>query len=101
AVRLSIAQVLTVISHKQRAALREAYEKKKYLSLDLRPKKTRAIRRRLIKHQIEILEVQEVIGFGLAVLWCSPHWGQRAISNYDLFPPPAPKHAQSWVGTLG
>ncbi|KAG0462401.1 hypothetical protein HPP92_020877, partial [Vanilla planifolia] len=43
-VRLSIAQVLTVISQKQKSALREAY-KKKFLPLDLRPKKTRAIRR--------------------------------------------------------
>ncbi|KAK2382719.1 Ribosomal L29 family protein [Trifolium repens] len=50
-VRLSIAQVLTVISQKQKTALREAYKKKKYLPLDLRPKKTRAIRRRLTKHQ--------------------------------------------------
>lgn len=51
-VRLSIAQVLTVISQKQKAALREAYKTKKYLPLDLRPKKTRAIRRRLTKHQV-------------------------------------------------
>ncbi|XP_057955723.1 large ribosomal subunit protein uL29-like isoform X1 [Malania oleifera] len=51
-VRLSIAQVLTVISQKQKAALREAYKKKKFLPLDLRPKKTRAIRRRLTKHQV-------------------------------------------------
>ncbi|XP_039026381.1 60S ribosomal protein L35-like, partial [Hibiscus syriacus] len=50
-VRLSIAQVLTVISQKQKAALREAYKKKKFLPLDLRPKKIRAIRRRLTKHQ--------------------------------------------------
>ncbi|KAG6422920.1 hypothetical protein SASPL_113302 [Salvia splendens] len=50
-VRLSIAQVLTVISQKQKSALREAYKNKKYLPLDLRPKKTRAIRRRLTKHQ--------------------------------------------------
>ncbi|XP_075090163.1 large ribosomal subunit protein uL29-like isoform X1 [Nicotiana tabacum] len=50
-VRLSIAQVLTVISQKQKTALREAYKNKKYLPLDLRPKKTRAIRRRLTKHQ--------------------------------------------------
>ncbi|KAB1223996.1 60S ribosomal protein L35 [Morella rubra] len=50
-VRLGIAQVLTVISQKQKAALREAYKKKKFLPLDLRPKKTRAIRRRLTKHQ--------------------------------------------------
>ncbi|KAF6148908.1 hypothetical protein GIB67_014279 [Kingdonia uniflora] len=50
-VRLGIAQVLTVISQKQKAALREAYKNKKLLPLDLRPKKTRAIRRRLTKHQ--------------------------------------------------
>lgn len=53
-VRLGIAQVLTVISQKQKAALREAYKKKKFLPLDLRPKKTRAIRRRLTKHQVSI-----------------------------------------------
>lgn len=51
-VRLSIAQVLTVISQKQKSALREAYKNKKFLPLDLRPKKTRAIRRRLTKHQV-------------------------------------------------
>ncbi|KAK8948826.1 60S ribosomal protein L35 [Platanthera zijinensis] len=51
-VRLSIAQVLTVISQKQKAALREAYKNKKFIPLDLRPKKTRAIRRRLTKHQV-------------------------------------------------
>jgi large subunit ribosomal protein L35e len=53
-VRLSIAQVLTVISQTQKASLRQAYSKKKYLPLDLRPKKTRAIRRRLTKHQLSI-----------------------------------------------
>ncbi|KAG6528330.1 hypothetical protein ZIOFF_010483 [Zingiber officinale] len=51
-VRLSIARVLTVISQKQKSALREVYKKKKLLPLDLRPKKTRAIRRRLTKHQV-------------------------------------------------
>ncbi|KAL3653128.1 60S ribosomal protein L35 [Castilleja foliolosa] len=55
-VRLAIAQVLTVISQKQKSALREAYKNKKYLPLDLRPKKTRAIRRRLTKHQVCIIE---------------------------------------------
>ncbi|KAH7834549.1 hypothetical protein Vadar_017309 [Vaccinium darrowii] len=33
-------------------ALREVYKNKKYLPLDMRPKKTRAIRRRLTKHQV-------------------------------------------------
>lgn len=46
-VRKSIARVLTVMNQKQRQNLREFYKNKKYLPLDLRPKKTRAIRRRL------------------------------------------------------
>jgi large subunit ribosomal protein L35e len=54
-VRTSIARVLTVMSQKQKSALREAYKNKKYLPLDLRPKKTRAIRRRLTKHQVMAL----------------------------------------------
>ncbi|KAF8397560.1 hypothetical protein HHK36_016479 [Tetracentron sinense] len=58
-VRLSIAQVLTVISQKQKAALREAYKKKKFLPLDLRPKKTRAIRKRLTKHQASLKTERE------------------------------------------
>ncbi|KAI5066116.1 hypothetical protein GOP47_0018740 [Adiantum capillus-veneris] len=49
-VRLSVAQVLTVLSQNQKAAPRTPY-KSKQLPLDLRPKKTRAIRRRLTKHQ--------------------------------------------------
>ncbi|XP_060170265.1 large ribosomal subunit protein uL29-like [Lycium barbarum] len=58
-VRLSIAQVLTVISQKQKSALREAYKNKKYLPLDLRPKKTRAIRKRLTKHQASLKTERE------------------------------------------
>jgi large subunit ribosomal protein L35e len=69
-VRLAIAQVLTVIRQTQKSHLREAYANKvwqhlrllllftydspppqKYLPLDLRPKKTRAIRRRLTDEQ--------------------------------------------------
>ncbi|EPE03706.1 60s ribosomal protein l35 [Ophiostoma piceae UAMH 11346] len=46
-VRKSIARVLTIINAKQRAQLRLFYKGKKYLPLDLRPKYTRAIRRRL------------------------------------------------------
>jgi hypothetical protein len=48
-VRKSIARVLTVMNQKARQNLREYYKTKKYLPLDLRPKKTRAIRRRLTK----------------------------------------------------
>ncbi|KAK9144647.1 hypothetical protein Sjap_004550 [Stephania japonica] len=59
-VRLSIAQVHTVTSQKQKAALREAYKKKKkFLPLDLRPKKTRAIRRRLTNHQVSLKTERE------------------------------------------
>jgi len=48
-VRKSIARVLTVINQKQRSNLREFYKNKKYLPLDLRAKKTRALRQALSK----------------------------------------------------
>ncbi|CAG8852832.1 18650_t:CDS:2, partial [Gigaspora margarita] len=59
-VRKSIARVNTVISQTQREHVRKFYKErknipielrksKKYLPLDLRPKKTRAIRRKLTK----------------------------------------------------
>ena len=48
-VRKSIARVMTVMNQKARQNLRELYKKKKYAPLDLRPKRTRAIRRRLTK----------------------------------------------------
>merc|ERR1712166_853645 len=46
-VRKSIACVLTVMNQIQREALAKHYQGKKYKPLDLRNKKTRAIRRRL------------------------------------------------------
>ncbi|KAG5221594.1 60S ribosomal protein [Salix suchowensis] len=55
-VRKSIARVLTVINHKSRQNLREYYKDKKFLPLDLRPKKTRAIRRRLTKASLKTLK---------------------------------------------
>ncbi|KAH7277332.1 hypothetical protein KP509_39G045700 [Ceratopteris richardii] len=57
-VRLSIAQVLTVLSQTQKAHLRTAFKNKR-LPLDLRPKKTRAIRRRLTKHQASMKTVKQ------------------------------------------
>ena len=48
-VRKSIARVMTVMNHKARQNTREFYKGKKYLPLDLRPKRTRAIRRRMTK----------------------------------------------------
>jgi large subunit ribosomal protein L35e len=50
-VRLAIAQTLTVIRQKQLNSLREAYRGAKYTPLDLRQKKTRAIRRALTKKE--------------------------------------------------
>ncbi|CAH7671588.1 large subunit ribosomal protein L35e [Phakopsora pachyrhizi] len=51
AVRKGIARVLTVIQSKTRENLRQLYKGKKYIPTDLRFKKTRAIRRRLSKHE--------------------------------------------------
>ncbi|KAK6472853.1 60S ribosomal protein L35, partial [Huso huso] len=53
----SIARVLTVINQTQKENLRKFYKGKKYKPLDLRPRKTRAMRRRLNKY--EELEDQE------------------------------------------
>ncbi|KAI1382176.1 60S ribosomal protein L35 [Hypoxylon crocopeplum] len=55
--RKSVARVLTVVNIKQRSQLRLFYKNKKYLPLDLRPKQTRAIRRRLSpEDQSKVLE---------------------------------------------
>ena len=47
--RKDVARVLTVIRQKQLGELRKFYANNKYTPLDLRSKKTRAIRRRLTK----------------------------------------------------
>ena len=57
-VRKGVARVLTVISQERRAAIRSQLAGSKYLPLDLRPKKTRAIRKRLTKHQKEAKTVK-------------------------------------------
>eukprot|EP00928_Gymnodinium_smaydae_P088053 TRINITY_DN721_c2_g1_i1.p3 TRINITY_DN721_c2_g1~~TRINITY_DN721_c2_g1_i1.p3 ORF type:complete len:124 (-),score=42.17 TRINITY_DN721_c2_g1_i1:51-422(-) len=46
-VRKSIARILTVYNQKQKTEARKQHSGKKYQPLDLRPKKTRAIRRAL------------------------------------------------------
>ncbi|KAM0684473.1 60S ribosomal protein L35 [Mitosporidium daphniae] len=51
-VRKSIARVLTVIQQQQRSEMKAFYAGKKYKPLDIRPKKTRAIRRRMTKSEI-------------------------------------------------
>jgi len=50
-VRKSIARILTVYNQKQKAEARKQYKNKKYVPIDLRPKKTRAIRRSLSVEQ--------------------------------------------------
>ena len=57
--RKSIARVLTVINANQRSELRKFYKGKKYLPLDLRPKQTRAIRRRLTKKEASLVTERE------------------------------------------
>ena len=57
--RKSIAKVLTIINANQRAQLRLFYKKKKYLPLDLRPKLTRAMRRRLTAHEKSLVTLRE------------------------------------------
>ena len=59
-VRKSIARVLTVMNQKARQNLREYYKDKKYLPLDLRTKQTRAIRRRLTKHEKSLKTAKQV-----------------------------------------
>lgn len=58
-VRLGIARILTVMSQQKKQALRDVYKGKKYLPLDLRPKKTRAIRRRLTPSQANAKTVKQ------------------------------------------
>jgi len=58
-VRKSIARVLTVMNQKARLNLREYYKKKQYLPLDLRAKKTRAIRRRLTPHEKKLKTLKQ------------------------------------------
>lgn len=59
-VRKSIARVLTVINQNQKAALKEEFAGKKYVPVDLRTKKTRAIRRRLTKHQANAKTLKQI-----------------------------------------
>ena len=50
-VRKSIARILTVMTDNQKRAVAQAYAKKKFIPLDLRPKLTRAKRRELTKKE--------------------------------------------------
>ena len=58
-VRKSIARVLTVINQQKKEHLRDFYKDKDYIPLDLRAKKTRAIRRALTPAQKAMVTVKE------------------------------------------
>ncbi|KAH7829732.1 putative 60S ribosomal protein L35-3 [Monocercomonoides exilis] len=51
-VKKSIARILTVMNQKQKASLVKFWKDKKLIPYDLRPKKTRAIRRQLTAKQL-------------------------------------------------
>nr|CAG4650695.1 EOG090X0NXS [Sida crystallina] len=53
-VRKSIARVLIVMNQKQKENLRKLYKNKKYKPLDIRAKKTRAMRRALNQHELNL-----------------------------------------------
>lgn len=59
-VRKSIARILTVVSQTQKANLRKFYAGKKWKPYDLRPKKTRAIRKALTKSELNIRNRKQI-----------------------------------------
>merc|ERR1712224_1141626 len=59
-VRKSIARVYIVMHQKQKENLRKLYRSKKYKPLDLRPKKTRAMRKALTPHEKSLKTSKEL-----------------------------------------
>jgi len=53
-VKKNIARILTVVNQTQRENLRKLYKNKKFQPIDLRSKKTRALRRALTPHQLSL-----------------------------------------------
>ena len=53
-VRKDIARVLTVLNTMKKDAAKEKYAKAKYKPLDLRPQKTRKLRRKMTQHQMKL-----------------------------------------------
>merc|ERR1712138_115599 len=60
-VKKSIAAVYVVINTTQKENLRKFYRNKKYKPKDLRPRKTRAIRRKLTKHEAGLRTRKQMI----------------------------------------
>lgn len=59
-VRKAIARVYIIMHQKQKGNLRLFYKNKKYKPLDLRPKKTRALRRVLTPYQASRKTLKEI-----------------------------------------
>lgn len=59
-VRKAIARVYIVMHQKQKENLRKLFKGKKHKPLDLRPKKTRAIRRALTPHEAKLKTRKEI-----------------------------------------
>merc|ERR1711997_185769 len=59
-VRKAIARVYIVMHQKQKENLRKLYRGKKYKPLDLRPKKTRAMRKALTPHEKNLKTAREL-----------------------------------------
>ncbi|KHN88241.1 60S ribosomal protein L35 [Toxocara canis] len=59
-VRKNIARILTVINQTQKQELRKFYKGKKFKPLDLRLKKTRAMRRALTRHEASIKSAKQL-----------------------------------------
>ena len=75
-VRKSIARVYIVMHQKQKENLRKFYKGKKYIPLDLRPKKTRAIRKALTPHEASLKTLKEtryIISFCLHFVYLFSH----------------------------
>ena len=58
-VRKDIARVLTTINTMRKDAAKEKYAKSKYKPMDLRPQKTRKLRRKMTKHQSKRTTLKE------------------------------------------
>merc|ERR1711881_478041 len=59
-VRKQIAKVLTVINQAQKSDLHKYYRGKKNKPVDLKPRKTRALRRQLNKHEVGLKKLKTV-----------------------------------------
>jgi large subunit ribosomal protein L35e len=57
--RKNIARVLTIIHQNQKENLRKLYKGKKHVPKDLRPKRTRALRKALTPHEAALKTVKE------------------------------------------